>query len=123
MTKKYFVNILLLIISFILIIVVLEIFLSHYYRSGEEIDYVDLVMLNIRNVQKSKYKDIVYELSPNVRDYPYYGDIINSHGFRSPSVTLTKPNNTLRILVLGDSITFGVQEMTKAYSYKLEQLF
>ena len=46
---------------------------------------------------------------------------INSHGLRSPETTLHKPEGTYRILVLGDSWTFGVGvPQEKAYPQQLD---
>jgi len=49
----------------------------------------------------SKNDKLIWELDPNKKD-------INSYGMRDYEYNLIKPNNTLRIAVLGDSITMGV---------------
>ena len=46
----------------------------------------------------------------------------NSFGYRSPEIALEKPENTKRVLVLGDSISFGHKVMdNETYSYFLEE--
>jgi len=46
----------------------------------------------------------------------------NSLGYRSPEFTLEKPDNVYRILILGDSITFGWGvEDNQTFSYLLQQ--
>ncbi len=48
---------------------------------------------------------------------------INSHGFRDYEYSLDKPNNTFRIIVLGDSYTFGLGvELNDSYPKILEKL-
>lgn len=59
-------------------------------------------------VQGSPYKDIVYELKPNLRgifrDAPL---ATNSRGLRDYEYSYRKPENTFRIVGLGDSSLFG----------------
>ena len=48
--------------------------------------------------------------------------VINQEGFRSKELTRAKPDGTLRIVVLGDSVTFGFNVAEKeSYAYKLAQ--
>ncbi len=48
-------------------------------------------------------------MEPNQQAYTYDIPVtINSHGLRDDEFTIAKPDNTVRILVLGDSVTFGV---------------
>lgn len=59
-------------------------------------------------VQGSPYKDIVYELKPNLRGI--FRDVplsINSTGLRDHEYSYRKPANTFRIVGLGDSSLFG----------------
>ena len=48
---------------------------------------------------------------------------INSHGMRGPEIPLEKPEGTFRILVLGDSWTFGVgTSQEETYPSRLENI-
>jgi len=48
---------------------------------------------------------------------------INAHGLRSPEFSLEKPEGTYRILVLGDSWTFGVGvQQDETYPVQLERI-
>ncbi|UCF05587.1 MAG: hypothetical protein JSV33_00705 [bacterium] len=59
---------------------------------------------------------VLYGLNPNHPE-------INSQGLRDDEVTVPKPAGCLRILILGDSITFGTLiGKEKAYPSKLERL-
>jgi len=59
-------------------------------------------------VQDSPYKDIVYELKPNLkgnfREVPL---VTNSKGLRDFEYSYKKPENTFRMVGLGDSSLFG----------------
>jgi len=47
---------------------------------------------------------------------------INNYGMRGPNITLEKPANTRRILLLGDSFTFGmIVDQEKIFSHLLEK--
>jgi hypothetical protein len=56
-----------------------------------------------------------YELKPNYRGDSYIDEAggffyqveINSHGFRGAEFSIEKPENTYRIMIVGDSFTFG----------------
>jgi len=67
--------------------------------------------------------------TPNFRGYflnPPYDHIpinINSHGLRDVEHEFKKPNGVVRILGLGDSVTFGAGVfLEETYLYQLEQL-
>ena len=50
-----------------------------------------------------------FEMIPSQQAYTYAETVtINSAGFRGPEYTNKKPSNTIRIVCLGDSLTFGV---------------
>ena len=74
---------------------------------------------------------IIFELIPNTTVL-YDGTVeklsrithinINSDGFRDKEYSLAKPNNTFRIIILGDSQTFGWGfELEETYSKLLEK--
>jgi lysophospholipase L1-like esterase len=56
----------------------------------------------------SSNPDMVYALTPGSHGTAWGCDVqINSHGFRDREYSLTPPDGVFRIIVLGDSITFG----------------
>jgi hypothetical protein len=59
-------------------------------------------------IQPSQYDDIVYELRPN--QSVKFRDVLvttNSQGFRNKPLSLEKPGDVARVIVLGDSHAFG----------------
>ena len=66
----------------------------------------------------------VYELTPGARGKAWGSQVsINSLGFRGREYTRAKPEGTFRIVVLGDSITFGNHLPLEAtYADQLEKL-
>jgi len=73
---------------------------QHYY------DYDGVLPRSLyRLVEES---NLIYDLIPNAREVLYGKEIrINSYGMRDEETTTKKPENTFRIAVLGDSVTFG----------------
>jgi lysophospholipase L1-like esterase/tetratricopeptide (TPR) repeat protein len=49
---------------------------------------------------------LIYAIAPRARTYPWYA--IDAHGFRTPDFEERKPPGTLRLVVTGDSTTFGL---------------
>ena len=75
-------------------------------------------------VKESGHPNILHELKPNLDAYfktkPFS---TNSMGQRGKEYSRTKPENTIRIAVLGDSFTMGSGlTLEQTYPYKLEQL-
>ena len=59
-------------------------------------------------IQPSRNPQRIFEAAPNTHGKGWGTDIsINSHGFRGREYTVAKPPGVYRIVVLGDSITFG----------------
>jgi lysophospholipase L1-like esterase len=59
-------------------------------------------------LQPSHNPQRIYEAKPGTSGYGWETEIrINSHGFRGREYSLQKPAGTFRIVVIGDSITFG----------------
>jgi lysophospholipase L1-like esterase len=76
-------------------------------------------------VQKLDNPELGYELIPNKEGYEHGAKIkINSHGLRDIEYSLKKPENTYRIAVIGDSITFGWGgvELNETYTKILEEI-
>lgn len=69
---------------------------------------------------KSDNPHLVYELRPGVKLSEEIE--INSHGFRDGEFSLEKPKDVYRIIVIGDSVTFGwLQRQNEIYPEILEQ--
>src|SRR6185436_10052933 len=49
---------------------------------------------------------LIYAIAPHARTYDWYA--IDAHGFRTPEFTEAKAPGTLRVIVTGDSTTFGL---------------
>lgn len=59
-------------------------------------------------IRPSKNPQRIYEATPKASGYGWETQIdINSYGFRGREYSLQKPANTFRIIVIGDSISFG----------------
>ncbi|MCX8064863.1 MAG: hypothetical protein N3G21_06785, partial [Candidatus Hydrogenedentes bacterium] len=69
---------------------------------------------------RSNNPKLMYELRPNAEVSHIIK--INSHGFRDYEFTKEKPPNTFRIIVVGDSVTFGWrQRLEDTYPKILEK--
>lgn len=119
--KGFTKNFLLLICSITLSFICLEVVLR-------SISYTPDYKPNIGFVEPihrySDYKGVIYELVPNSFSTAWGVPIkINSQGFRGKDIKSEKNNNIFRILVLGDSVTFGPQvEEEKIYTSLLESM-
>jgi lysophospholipase L1-like esterase len=76
-------------------------------------------------LRPSTMPERVYEATPNTSGFAWETDIsINSLGFRGREYSQHKPNNSYRIIVLGDSIAFGNSlALENTFPHRLEQLF
>ncbi|MBW1785299.1 MAG: SGNH/GDSL hydrolase family protein [Deltaproteobacteria bacterium] len=66
-----------------------------------------------------------YELVPGARGYGHLGELyqINAHGFRDVELSIKKPASVRRIMVIGDSFTFGMGvELKDTYPKQLESI-
>lgn len=66
-----------------------------------------------------------WELIPNARGVGTLGEQIqiNSHGYRGPEFSLSKPEGNCRIMIIGDSFTFGMGVNSEdTYAKQLESL-
>ncbi len=76
-------------------------------------------------LRESPNPDMIYELTPNMEGVAWGQNVkINSFGFRDREYSLKKPDGTYRMVVLGDSITFGnFLPVQSTYAHRLELLF
>lgn len=57
-------------------------------------------------VQASPYPEIIYELKPDLNAYSQLKKLTTNHqGLRDKEYAITKPENTFRVAVIGDSVT------------------
>jgi lysophospholipase L1-like esterase len=127
--KKHKKELLLLLAVIILCFLFLEVF-TRVYFFGYKALYPDegshLVHLHHSGfIQTAKNCEIMYELKPNLdTNYKLVGLKTNSQGLRDKEYQINKPNNTYRVVVLGDSFTMpeGV-EIDSAYHSILENEF
>lgn len=103
--RNFVVNITLISSSLLLVGVALEISLriAGYNPFGEFLNNERAIF-----IRPSNNPQRIYEATPNARGYGWETNIsINSYGFRGREYSIAKPADTYRIIVLGDSITFG----------------
>jgi hypothetical protein len=88
-----------------------------------------MVQLELQNLHRvSQDENILYEMRPGgylrffyKAENEWIEYKINSLGFRDEEITLEKPPNTFRILVVGDSVSFGIRVNEPfVYSERLE---
>lgn len=127
--KEHKKELLLLLITLIICFIILEVFVRVYYFSplallpsyGGHLIHIGRAGI----IQESDNCGIVYELKPNLDTYFRLTEFkTNSVGLRDKEYSLEKPNNTYRVVVLGDSLTMpsGV-DIDLAYHSILEDEF
>lgn len=117
-------NILLVIAALLIALASAEIVVRFLFQER----YVVFELHGIHRV--SPHPEIVYELRPGAELSFYYKDQkeqityqINSAGLRSPEIEEQKPDHCLRIITIGDSVTFGVRvDQDEIYSSRLEDM-
>ena len=81
------------------------------------------VLLTEKMFQLTEAEGLLYELRPNVVFHSEVEYRTNTHGMRDRERTRAKPENTRRLAILGDSITFGYWvDQQDVYPQKLESL-
>ena len=116
-------NLLIIFCSVIIMLIILEIGFRIFYSEGK---YKNTSIENERVFQKSEY--LPWVLKPNSRDAKIspYGDYnvtleINSYGIRDYEMLIS--DKSKKILVLGDSMTYGQGvEMNETYPKYLERM-
>jgi lysophospholipase L1-like esterase len=100
--KRYLANFMLLIIVFLTLFVVMEGIFQAYHITRKWFDYYNTLTI------PSKNPILLYEYRPNY-SIDYHGSEIkiNSDGLRDREYNISKPKNTTRIAVVGDSVAFG----------------
>jgi len=116
--KEWHKNLLLMLFVFLVLALLLELAGRVFIDPVSRVNYTSIPRSII---MKPEYPGIPYQLRPNgvgKQDFGsnpdgYFDDDstltyrINSLGFRGADTTLEKPENTVRIVVIGDSFTFG----------------
>lgn len=123
--KKIKFNIILLICTLIILFLFLEIFLRVFFPLEEDEYSNHGLLLSLGHVyQKSNDSLIDVELMPNMIIYEEGIEYkINSKGMRDYEFPYEKPQDTYRVVVLGDSVTFGYNiHMDDSYPKQLERL-
>jgi len=116
--KEWHRNLLLVLFVFLVLALLLELAARVFL---DPVSRVNFTSIPRSIIMKPEYPGIPYQLRPNSvgkQDFGsnpkgYFDDDftltyrINSLGFRGAETTLEKPENTVRIVVIGDSFTFG----------------
>ena len=126
--KKYFFLIYCISISLVAILL-LEIAVRYTWFKFDSFSYTKMKSNNWLGdsglIQSSEHLDIIYELKPNLNTYFRLNQFItNSNGLRDKEYSITKPENTYRVAVLGDSFTMasGI-DIEDSYHSILERRF
>jgi lysophospholipase L1-like esterase len=75
--------------------------------------------------QRSALPELIFELKPLAQVYSHGAPVqVNSYGLRNPEFPIKKTPHTLRILCVGDSVTFGVGvSFEETFPAQLQKLF
>jgi len=102
--KKFTVNLSVFIVTLIILLILSEISL----RIIENINEGSIIQFpNV--IRPSKDQQLYFELVPNIKNQKFHETkiSINSEGYRDKEYSIEKPDNTIRIVALGDSVGFG----------------
>jgi hypothetical protein len=117
------------ILSSILSFVLLEISYRYIIFGSDSLNYEKMnsvTPLGLSGlIEPSRDREIVYQLKPNLNTYFKMARFkTNSKGLRDKEYSMTKPKNTIRVAVVGDSLTMpaGVN-IEDAYHSILEEEF
>ncbi len=113
------INTFLLILTFAILLIVLEVGIRTNYSLSPELYYL---LKNYPGDRKDKMLNFYFE--PNsIRDHYGINTYVNSIGIRDKEYTKKKPPNVTRIAIIGDSFTFGygVENDSDVYSEVLEK--
>ncbi len=125
--KRFLVNILLLLFSTVLSFLVLEQSYRLYLFKMDAFSFKKMNSMHDLGVsgliKPSSHLEIIYELKQNLNSYFKLASFrTNSRGLRDKEYGITKPRDTFRVAVIGDSYTVpaGV-EIEEAYHTLLEE--
>jgi len=122
--KKIYKYLIILVISLVIGVFLCEMIVRIFWNL-QIIKMDNLGVISYEFMRERSDPDLPYELKPNLDliSQPYH-IVTNSDGFRDKEYAVKKPENTFRVLVLGDSITFGfgIRENADIYYNILEEM-
>lgn len=127
--KGTFIKISILVLSSILSFILLEVSYRYFTFGSDSLNYEKMSSVTPLGlsglIEPSRDSEIVYQLKPNLDTYFKMARFkTNSQGLRDKEYSMAKPTNTIRVAVVGDSLTMpaGVN-IEDAYHSKLEEEF
>lgn len=113
--RKYILRFLLLFSGFLVSLFIAELVI----RIGKFAPAV--FMIESSSLKMSNDKELLYEMIPYKSTS--YGDTLNSFGFRSDSVSIKKGTSTIRLMIVGDSIAYGMDiKRNKVFPFLLQTM-
>lgn len=127
--KGPFIKISIFILSAILSFILLEVSYRYVIFGRESLNYEKMKSVTPLGlsglIEPSRDREIVYELKPNLDTYFKMARFkTNSRGLRDKEYPMIKPKNTIRVAVVGDSLTMSAGvKIEDAYHSILEEEF